>query len=57
MRLLDDVRLIESDILAPPTASTFDRALNYKASKLCRGGQMGAKEPIVALPGFLVALG
>ena len=27
------------------------------AHPLYRGGQMGAKEPIVALPGFLVALG
>ena len=34
MHLLDDVRLIDSDVLVPPTASTFDRALNYKASKL-----------------------
>ena len=27
MRLLDDVRLIESEILAPPTASTFERSI------------------------------
>ena len=26
-------------------------------SSIYRGGQMGAKEPIVAPPGFLVALG
>ena len=27
MRLLDDVRLIESEVLAPPTASTFERSI------------------------------
>ena len=27
MRLLDNVRLIESEILAPPTASTFERSI------------------------------
>ena len=32
MRLLDDVRLIESDILAPPTASTFERSIINLAS-------------------------
>ena len=26
MRLLDDVRLIESEVLAPPTASTFEHS-------------------------------
>ena len=43
MRLLDDVRLIESEVLAPPTASTFERSItklaNYEHSdswnKLC----------------------
>ena len=43
MRLLDDVRLIESEVLAPPTASTFDHSMtklaNYEHSisrtKLC----------------------
>ena len=38
MRLLDDVRLIEGEILAPPIASTFEhrqylRVLKHKASK------------------------
>ena len=32
MRLLDDVRLIESEILAPPTASTFERSIIKLAS-------------------------
>ena len=32
MRLLDDVRLIESENLAPPTASTFDRSITKLAS-------------------------
>ena len=27
MRLLDNVRLIESKVLAPPTASTFERSV------------------------------
>ena len=43
MRLLDDVHLIESEILAPPTASTFKHSIiklaSYKHSdswnKLC----------------------
>ena len=33
MRLLDDVRLIESKVLAPPTASTFERSITKLASK------------------------
>ena len=45
MRLLDDVRLIESEILAPPTDSTFERSITKLASyehsdswnKLCNG--------------------
>ena len=32
MRLLDDVRLIESEVLAPPTASTFERSIIKLAS-------------------------
>ena len=32
MHLLDDVRLIESEILAPPTASTFERSITKVAS-------------------------
>ena len=32
MRLLDDVRLIESEVLAPPTASTFERSMTKLAS-------------------------
>ena len=32
MRLLDDVRLIESEILAPPTASTSERSITKLAS-------------------------
>ena len=32
MRLLDDVRLIESEILAPPTDSTFERSITKLAS-------------------------
>ena len=32
MRLLDDVRLIESENLAPPTASTFECSITKLAS-------------------------
>ena len=32
MRLLDNVRLIESKVLAPPTASTFERSVTKLAS-------------------------
>ena len=32
MRLLDDVRLIESDVLAPPTTSTFERSITKLVS-------------------------
>ena len=32
MRLLDNVRLIESDVLASPTASTFERLMTKLAS-------------------------
>ena len=32
MCLLDDVHLIESEVLAPPTASTFERSITKLAS-------------------------
>ena len=32
MCLLDDVRLIQSEILAPPTASTFERSITKLSS-------------------------
>ena len=32
MRLLDDVRLTESEVLAPPTASTFEHSIIKLAS-------------------------
>ena len=32
MHLLDDVRLIEGEVLAPPTASTFERSITKLAS-------------------------
>ena len=32
MRLLDDVHLIESEVLAPPIASTFERSITKLAS-------------------------
>ena len=32
MRLLDDVCLTESEVLAPPTASTFERSMTKLAS-------------------------
>ena len=32
MRLLDDVHLIESEVLAPPTACTFERSIAKLAS-------------------------
>ena len=32
MHLLDNVRLIESEVLAPPTASTFERSIIKLAS-------------------------
>ena len=32
VRLLDDVRLIESEVLAPPTASMFERSMINLAS-------------------------
>ena len=32
MHLLDDMRLIESEILAPPTADTFERSITKLAS-------------------------
>ena len=32
MRLLDGVRLIDSEVLAPPTSSTFERSMTKLAS-------------------------
>ena len=32
MRLLDDVRLIESEILAPPIVSTIEHSIAWPAS-------------------------
>ena len=32
MRLLDDVRLIESEVLTPPTSSTFEHSMTKLAS-------------------------
>ena len=32
MRLLDDVRLIDREVLAPPIASTFERSITKLAS-------------------------
>ena len=32
MRLLDDVRLIESEILVPPIVNTFDQSSTWPAS-------------------------
>ena len=34
MRLLDDVRLVESDILAPPIVSTFERSSTIAGGKV-----------------------
>ena len=53
MRLLDDVRLIESEVLAPPTASTFERSViklaSYKHSdswtKLCNSSWEYDRKP------------
>ena len=33
MHLLDDVRLVESDILAPPIVSTFERSSTIAGGK------------------------
>ena len=53
MRLLDDVRLIESEVLAPPTASTFERSMTMLAkyeysiswTKLCNSSWENDREP------------
>ena len=53
MRLLDDVRLIESEVLAPPTASTFERSITKLASyehsdswtKLCNSSWEYERKP------------
>ena len=54
MRLLDDVRLIESEVLVPPTTSTFERSIiklanNYEHSdswtKLCNSSWEYDRKP------------
>ena len=53
MRLLDDVRLIESEVLTLPTASLFERSITKLASykhtdswkKLCNGSWKYDREP------------
>ena len=53
MRLLDDVRLIESEVLAPPTSSTFERSIIKLASyehsdswtKLCNSSREYDRKP------------
>ena len=53
MRLLDDVRLIDSEILVPPTASTFERSITKLASyehsdswkKLCNNSLKYDRKP------------
>ena len=53
MRLLDDVRLIDSEVLAPPTASTFERSIIKLASyehsdswtKLCNSSREYDRKP------------
>ena len=53
MRLLDNVRLIESEVLATPTASTFERSIiklaNYEYSdswtKLCNSSWEYDRKP------------
>ena len=55
MRLLDDVRLIESEVLAPPTASTFERSIIRLASyehsdswtKLCNSSWEYDRKPLL----------
>ena len=52
MCLLDDVRLIESEVLAPPTASTFVRSVtklasyehsdSWKSSVIVHGSMIGS---------------
>ena len=56
MRLLDDVHLIESEVLAPPTASTFKRSITKLASyehsdswnKLCNSSRKYDRKPNIA---------
>ena len=53
MRLLVDMRLIESEVLAPPTASAFERSIIKLASyehsdswtKLCNSSQEYDRKP------------
>ena len=55
MRLLDDVRLIESEVLAPPTASKFERSTTKLASyeysdswtKLCNSSWEYNRKPLL----------
>ena len=55
MRLLDDVHLIESEILALPTASTFERSMTKLASyehsdswtKLCNSSWEYDRKPLL----------
>ena len=49
MRLLDDGRLIGSEVLTPPTASTFERSITKLASdswnKLCNSSWEYDRKP------------
>ena len=53
MHLLHNVRLIESEVLAPPTASTFERSMTKLASyehsiswtKLCNSSWKYDRKP------------
>ena len=47
MCLLDDVRLIESEVLAPPTASTFERSITKLASYIMNTAILGLSSAIV----------
>ena len=42
MRLLDDVRFLESEVLAPPTASTFKRSITKLARQYLTTGRKHA---------------
>ena len=55
MHLLDNVHLIESEVLAPPTASTFKRSITKLASyehsnswnKLCNSSWEYDQKPLL----------
>ena len=55
MRLLDDMRLIESEVLTLPTASTFERSITKLASneysdswnKLCNSSWEYGRKPLL----------